>query len=300
MFPTTRHPFRSRPGFGPRPARRLSFAVALTLAVPAAAELTYGVTDTGFLVSFDSATPGTIESGSALSGLQLNEQILGIDVRPATGELYGVGSFSNLYRIDTASGAASLVGAGGFSPALNGSSFGFDFNPVIDRIRLVSDADKNTVLNPNDGTATGVTDLFYAAGDDNAGSDPNVVHSAYTNSFLGTTSTQLYGIDTGLDLLVTQANSAGTLQTVGAIGTDVTDVGGFDISGVTGDAFLAVVDNGASQTMFWSIDLTTGVGSFIGPVGGGSTLTAIAVVPEPASALLLAAGTLVTLRRRRA
>ncbi|TWT95344.1 hypothetical protein Pla108_34900 [Botrimarina colliarenosi] len=276
--------------------------VATSLPTAATAETVYGITDNQFLVSWDSATPGNLLSGSPVSGLQSNETILGIDFRPATGDLYALGSSSRLYTLSTSTAAVSLVGAGPFAPPINGSSFGFDFNPVIDRIRLVSDVNKNFVLNPNDGTATVVTDVFYGAGDSNNGTDPNVVHSAYTNSFAGATSTQLYGVDAGLDLLVTQANSAGTLGTVGPLGTDVTSTGGFDISSDTGIAYMAIEDSSTSRTTFWTVDLVTGAGSPVGEVGGGAIITSIAVasIPEPTSlalAGLLGVGSL-SLRRR--
>ncbi|QDT67471.1 hypothetical protein MalM25_03700 [Planctomycetes bacterium MalM25] len=272
--------------------KKLVAMAAFTLLTPAVtlAEVVYGVTENQFLVSWDSVTPGTLLSGSPVSGLQSNETVLGIDFRPATGELYALGSTSRLYTLSTATGSATEVGAGPFSPPINGSAFGFDFNPVIDRIRLDSDVNKNYVLNPNDGTATEVTDLFYGPGDPNEGQDPNVVHAAYTNStFGGSASTQLYGIDTGFDILVTQANSAGTLGTVGAIGTDITPTGGFDISGVTGVAYLAIEDATASKTTFWTVDLSTGIGSPVGEVGGGNLITAIAVtpIPEPTAVCLV-------------
>jgi len=284
--------------------RTLNMAVVAgaTLAMGAGvanAELVYGVTNDQTLVSWDSSTPGTVLSGSAVSGLAQNEQIRGIDFRPATGELFAVGSFNNLYTLDVNTGAANLVGAGSFSPGLNGSTFGFDFNPTIDRIRVVSDADQNLVLNPNDGTATQVTSLFYGSGDVNEGMDPNVVASAYTNSFAGATSTQLYGIDTGLDILVTQANSAGTLGTVGSLGVDLTDIAGFDISGSSGVAYAAVQNVTLGQTTFWTIDLSTGAASMIGEIGGGSLITSIAVVPSPAGAGVFALAGLAAVRRRR-
>ncbi|MEL7483578.1 MAG: DUF4394 domain-containing protein, partial [Planctomycetota bacterium] len=204
-----------------------------------AQELIYAVTDNQTLVTWNSDAPNNVLSGLAISGLQSNEQVRGIDFRPATGELFAVGSFSNLYTIDVSTGAAAQVGSM-FSPGLNGSAFGFDFNPTIDRIRNVSNANQNLVLNPNTGTSTLVTNLFYGPGDVNEGTDPNVAASAYTNNFNGATSTQLYGIDTGLDILVTQANSAGTLGTVGALGIDMNDTAAFDISGATGIAYGTV------------------------------------------------------------
>lgn len=265
------------------------------------AETIYGITDSQFLVTWESSAPGTLLSGTPVSGLQPNEVVIGIDFRPATGQLYALGSTSRLYTLDTSTGAVSQVGSSPFSPPINGSSFGFDFNPVIDRIRLDSDVNKNYVLNPNDGSATEVTDLFYGPGDVNEGNDPNVVHAAYTNSFAGASSTQLYGVDTGLDILVTQANSAGTLGTVGPIGTDVTPVGGFDISGATGIGYMAIEDATTSRTTFWTVDLGTGLGSPLGEVGGGNVITALAVspIPEPTSAcLVLVAASVLFVPRR--
>mgnify|MGYP003629754012 FL=1 len=263
------------------------------------AELIYGVTDSQNLVSFDSGSSNNILSGVAISGLQNNEQIRGIDIRPATGQLYGMGSFNNLYTIDAVTGVATQVGSGSFAPPTNGSSFGFDFNPVIDRIRVVSDANQNLVLNPNDGTATMVTSLFYDAGDVNAGMDPNIVGSAYTNSFAGATSTQLYGIDTGLDVLVTQANSAGTLMTVGNIGVDLNDTLSFDISGTSGFAYASVVSDDFSSSTFWLIDLSDGSATTLGEIGGGALLTSMTVAPSPSGFALLSLGCLVGARRRR-
>ncbi len=265
----------------------------------AQAELVYGMTDSMNLVTWDSADSTNLLSGVAVSGLQQNEQIRGIDFRPATGQLYAVGSFNNLYTVDASTGQASLVGAGPFAPGGSGSSFGFDFNPVIDRIRYVSDANQNLVLNPNDGTSTQVTSLFYGAGDMNEGMDPNIVGSAYTNSFGGAMSTQLYGIDSRLDILVTQANSAGTLMTIGSLGVDVNDTLSLDISGATGIAYATVQSDDLSRSTFWMIDLATGDATMLGEIGGGAVISSMAVTPAPASALLLGLSGLLSARRRR-
>ena len=271
----------------------LTAVAGALIASTASAQTTFGVTDNQRLVSFDAANPGAILTGVAVSGLQQNEQVTGIDFRPATGELFALGSFSNLYTIDPSNGAATRVGPGQFSPGLNGSSFGFDFNPTIDRIRVVSDANQNLVLNPNDGGSTGVTPLFYATGDVNEGMDPNVVGSAYTNSFAGSTSTQLY-------VLVTQANSAGTLNTVGSLGVDLQDVVGFDIDGTNNVAYASVVESTLSRSTFWQIDLATGAATMVDEIGGGALVTSIAVVPAPGAVWLLGGGALAgAIRRRR-
>ena len=280
---------------------RMSVGAIALLAGLSHAELIYGITDSNNLVTWDSGDSSDLLSGVAVSGLMQNEQIRGIDFRPATGELYAVGSFNNLYTIDTTTGAASQVGSGPFAPGASGSSFGFDFNPTIDRIRYVSDANQNLVLNPNDGTSTEVTSLFFGAGDVNAGMDPNVVGSAYTNSFMGSTSTQLYGIDSALDVLVTQANSAGTLMTVGSLGVDVNDTLSFDISGGTGIAYATVQSDDFSRSSFWMIDLATGEATMLGEIGGGAVVSSMAVVPSPAPLMLLGlAGVGGSIRRRRA
>lgn len=273
-------------------------AIAALGAAANAQDTVYAVTDNQTLVTWDANDPTNLLSGTAISGLAANESVRGIDFRPATGELYAVGSFNNLYRIDTSSGNASLVGGGSFAPGMNGSSFGFDFNPVIDRIRLVGDVNQNLVLNPNDGTSTQVTDLFYGSGDINEGTDPNVVASAYTNSFFGAASTQLYGIDTGLDILVTQANSAGTLMTVGDLGVDMNDTATFDISGLTGVAYGTIVETQTSRSLFWTMDLSTGQSTVLGEVGGGSVITAMTTIPAPGGLAALGLGCTALTRRK--
>jgi hypothetical protein len=270
---------------------------ALTLVLagissPVSAELIYGIAAVGnstALLSWDSAAPGSVLSGSFVSGLQSNETIVGIDFRPATGQLYALGTSSRLYTLNTANGAASVV-AGAFAPALNGFNFGFDFNPTIDRLRVVAETNKNTVLNPITGAVQlSATDLFFGPADPNFGVDPNVVNSAYTNNFVGAGSTQLYGIDTALDILVTQANNAGTLGTVGPLGFNATGVGGFDISGTTGVAYAALLPSGSSQSNLYAINLLTGSATNLGQIDGGVIITAISVaVPEPATVALAA------------
>jgi uncharacterized protein (TIGR03437 family) len=239
------------------------------------------------LISFNQASPSAIIKSTPITNLQSSDQIVGIDFRPRTGQLFGISQNSRVYTIDPTTGAALVVGVSPFTPALIGASFGFDFNPVVDRIRVVSDSDQNLRLNPNDGTVAGTdTPLVYATGDVNAGQDPNVVGSAYTNNFGGTTSTSLYGIDSNRDALVLQGSlggspvspNTGQLTTVGALGFDTTDQVGFDITNPGGNAFASLTAQAATSSSLYSINLQTGAATLVGTIGGGEIIRDIAAV----------------------
>lgn len=258
------------------------------------------------LITFDSATPGTVNS-TAITGLASGNQLLAIDFRPLTGQLYALGSDSAIYTLNRTTGVASKVGSG-FTNALNGGNFGFDFNPTIDRIRIVSDADQNFVANPitGDANVAVTTPVFYAAGDINNGKQPNVVHHAYDNNLLGMLSpnppgSQLRAIDTQLDILVAQANNAGTLTTIGPLGVNATDIGGFDVS--TSGIAYAVFSNGvgATDSSLYTISLQTGAATKIGEIPFTVWGLAATPVPEPAvGALVLGLAAALMRRKSRA
>ncbi len=249
----------------------------------------YGVTTTNTLLTFDSATPGTTTS-VAITGLQAGENVLGIDLRPSTGQLYALGSTSRLYTINPATGAATQVGSGTFSPALSGTSFGFDFNPVVDRIRVVSDADQNFRLNPDTGAVVATdTNLAYASGDPNFGTNPNVVALAYTNNFSGATTTTLFGIDSNLDIALIQGSPDGTpispntgqlftalpLFTAGPVLVNTSDAVGFDFSGPPTVGYLSLTPiTGAASSLY-----TVGAAelTLVGTIGSGFIVVDITV-----------------------
>lgn len=261
----------------------LLFTFALTallgLSAPspaAAAELLYGVDDKNRLVTLSSAAPGAV-ARMAITGLQSGDEIVALDTRPATKQLYALGRSSRIYQIDPGSAVATAVGSG-FNPALNGSAFGFDFNPTVDRIRLASDARQNIRLHPDTGAIAAVDGtLTYAATDSGSASAPRLVGSAYTNSVAGATSTQLFGIDSSRDILVLQnPPNPGSLATIGALGVDVGDIAGFDIAGSDGSAFAALRAQGSVPSSLYRIDLGTGAATLLGKIGGSSPLRGIA------------------------
>ncbi len=174
-----------------------------------------------------------------ISGLDAGEKLVGIDMRPANGALYAISDRNQLYRIDGLSGEATKVG----TPVvmLNGV-VGFDFNPTVDRIRIVTSSGQNLRLNPDTGALAGTdTNLAYAATDANAGRTPMVSGAGYTNSVAGATATTLYDIDFKRNVLVTQGTAQGVtpvvgpntgqLFTVGRLGVPASAINGFDIAG---------------------------------------------------------------------
>ncbi len=245
----------------------------------------FAVTVTNTLLNFNPGSPGVINSSRFIRGLAKDEDVVGIDFRPATGQIYALTTASRLYTIDPGNGSATPVGAAPFTPALNGQSFGVDFNPTVDRIRVVSDAGQNLRLNPNNGAVAGTdTALAFAAGDANAGQNPNLVGSAYTNNFAGSTSTTLYGIDSSRDALVTQGSvgsapvspNSGQLFTVGNLNVDTTEMVGFDIAPATNAAFASLTPQGSSASNLYTINLSTGAATLVGAIGGGRLIRAIA------------------------
>jgi len=282
-----------------------------SISAPASAELIYATAAVGGatnLIQFDSLGAGNVLSAKFVTGLQPNESLLGIDIRPATRELYALGSSSRLYKLDPNAAAATPVG-GPFAPLLNGVNFGFDFNPTIDRIRVVSDVNQNLVLNPDTGAVQLVaTDVNYAPP---ITGDPNVVHAAYSNNRPGMASTQLYVLDAARGNLFAQANNTGMLTFVGnADAVRFNGVGGFDISGVTGLGYVAAgVAIGGSASSLGVIDFSVlnpfdvFVANSFSVIGSGLTITGltVALIPEPSTAGLFFSvliGPMIVRRRR--
>jgi hypothetical protein len=262
-----------------------ALGLALTGAGTAsAAETVYGLTAADKLVTFSSDRPGSTSTPVAITGLLAGETLVGVDVRPATGQLYGVGKLGTdgrLYRIDAVTGAATRITTTPFT--LTGVDFGVDFNPVPDRLRIVSDADQNLRLNPNTGNApTNDLAIAFAATDPNAADDPAEVAVAYTNPVPGNPTptsapadTLLFGLEAGNDVLVTQdPPNNGTLNTRAALGIDIGPVAGLDV-GPAGNVALAVtMPAGELRPRLYSINLGAATGGpaarGIGSIGGSA------------------------------
>jgi hypothetical protein len=208
----------------------------------------YAVDDMNNLHIFNPTT-STGAVSKTIGGLQPEEKVLGIDMRPATGQLYALGSSNRIYTVNMATGAAAAIG-GPFTPALSGISFGFDFNPTVDRIRVVSNTGQNLRLHPVTG-AVAASDPMLNPG------MPSVDAAGYTNSFAGSTTTTLYDIDFATDKLYMQnPANAGTLVEVGSLGVNVDWGNGFDIGGTSNKAWGIFTVSGANA--LYSVNLSTG------------------------------------------
>lgn len=251
-------------------------AFALSLGEPRTppAGLVYAVTTANELVAFNADTPGVILGRAPIANLAAGERIVGIDFRPANNLLYALGSSGQLYLLDSFSAAASRVGAPLAMP-LTGSEFGFDFNPTVDRIRVVSDAGQNLRLHPDTGALAAADGaLAYAATDANAGRTPRVVGAAYTNPDTNpATGTTLFVIDSSLDIgAIQDPPNAGVLNTFASLGIDASDLVGFDIGRTR--ILLSIVRGGTSATSLF--DATAGV-RFLGAIGTSALVRDIAI-----------------------
>jgi len=211
----------------------------------------YAVDDMNNLLIFDptvTSSPNIITK--PITGVMAGENVVGLDFRPLNGQLYALGSTSRLYTVNASSGAVTAVGMAPFATLLTGANFGFDFNPTVDRIRVVSDNGQNLRLHPDLGT------IAFVDGALNPGT-PNGSAAAYTNNFAGATTTVLFVIDHTTDKLFTQnPPNNGTLVETGLLGINIDGVNGFDIGSTTGKAY-GIFNVGGARAIY-TINTSTG------------------------------------------
>ncbi|WP_226163875.1 DUF4394 domain-containing protein [Hymenobacter terricola] len=278
--------------------------IAVAIAPPTQPALTgllmYAVAG-GNLVSFDSGAPGNIRSAVNFGGgLAAGQTVVGIDFRPATAQLYALGynpatTAASIYTVNLTTGNLTAVGttpnlALGAANAAGtpAERIGFDFNPTVDRIRVVATNGANYRLNPNDGTLTATDTNLSGTG---------VGAAAYTNNQSNANATALYDYDatTGTLYLQNPPNN-GTLVSQGNSGLTAAAADGadFDIfntpSTTTNQALLAVnTDGTAGRTTFdnlYSINLTNGAATNLGTIGFGTNVSGLSA--------FIQAGTLLT------
>jgi hypothetical protein len=163
---------------------------------------------------------------------------------------------------------------------------GFDFNPAVDRIRIVNANDENFRVNPNNGSLSGDDPALNPAGF-------QVIGEAYDRNWnravATTVATTLYGISRTTSSLVTQGGvngsiaggaNGGAITTVGSLGVilDSNSDAGFDID-AGGTAYAALTVTGLAR--LYTVNLATGAATLVGTIGTGTTaVTGLAVVPR--------------------
>ena len=205
-------------------------------------------------------------------------RVLGVDVRPADGMLYAVGSEGGIYTVDLASGKATMKSKLDNTGATNWAKAWatVDFNPVADKLRLMSNDGTNLRVDVDSGKVTVDGSHKFADTDMHKGEKPNIIAGAYTNSFKGTKETALYTVDGTIGGLIKQAPpNDGTLNAVGKLGVKVEMVG-FDIwsdGNGKNEAWLM------SGDWLLSVDLATGKATPAVQVKGVSGIRDIAILP---------------------
>jgi hypothetical protein len=236
-----------------------------------------GLTDDGRLVRFDTDSPGRTRGIGKVKGLAGDMSLVGIDYRVQDGKLYGVGNAGGIYTLSTGDAAATKVGQ--LTVALSGTSFGVDFNPAANRLRVVSNTGQNLRHNLDDATATTPPLAGNTMMDGNLTVPPSttpvmgVAGAAYTNNDLDpNTVTTLFDLDTAADQIVVQSPAnGGQLAPTGKLLVDAGPVAGFDIysrtafgttQGNVGFATVSVL----GRSSLYQVSLLTGrltrIGSF--------------------------------------
>jgi hypothetical protein len=218
-----------------------------------------GLVDGKTIVTIDPASKKVVSTVN-ISGAGT---MLGIDVRPADGMLYGVTSDGNIVTIDVATGKATMKSKLS-QPWSRAAATTFDFNPVADRLRLMSSEGVSWRINVDDGKV--IVDGSHKFKDAMAGKTPRVVAGAYTNSFKDTKATALYNIDATTNSLVMQAPpNDGVLVAVGPLGISVTGAVAFNIVSSGPDQNAAWLAMGGA---LYSVDLKTGKATMAGKISG--------------------------------
>lgn len=254
---------------------------------PPRKETVFAVTETAELIKFNAGQPQKVLSRLPLKGLAVGDSLVGLDYRVSRGVLFALSASGRLYTLDTAT--AELKPVGNAAPvALQGQTIGLNFNPVADRIRVVSDSGMNLRLHPETG-AVAATDpaLAYAPGDAHAGQPPRLSAAAYTYNKSNDKLTTNYAIDRATGALVTQGTvegvtpvvspNTGLLRSVGPLGTGALAHAALDIADTDNTALAALRQGG--RTRLHLVDLASGRAQVLGTVADGRALWGMAIEP---------------------
>lgn len=237
-------------------------AAAALAPTPGQAATLIGLTPDNRLVTIDTETRRAAPP-VAIRGVE--GRVLGIDQRPADGSLVALTDAWMLYRIDPRTGAATMLSRLTERAELGGRAV-VDFNPTVDRLRVMGINGTNLRINVDTGATLVDGALKYAPGDRNAGTMPRITAGAYSNSVKGATQTALYTIDTLLGSFNLQAPpNDGVQQSKASFGMSLPPATAFDIlaDGDGGNWGFVLADGTLHR-----LDVQTGALSALGPVTG--------------------------------
>jgi len=185
----------------------------------------------------------------------------------ASGQLYGLGSDANIYKVNTSTAALTLVGATNMSFS-GGATLGASSNGTLYAVNGVGNIG---TVNPNTGAATPLGNIGFTIN-----SNPS-----------GNGGSGLYEIGNGNLYSINPATGAGTLIGAGSYNTVI-----YALTYADGTMY-AMEANGSSPGIY-SVNLATGNStlvsnynpSVVGDVYAAATLTT-ASVPEPTSLVLV-------------
>lgn len=219
------------------------------------------------LYFFSLSDPSRLLAAFGISGLSNGEVLYGMDRRPSSEVVYAVSNLNKVYVINFTTGVA--MGGLTLDMALSGNQFGLDFDPMTEYLRVISDTGQNLRVNVDSGAVFPDSNLAYANGDPNFGTAPVATSAAQSNNTTSTLETQLYVIDSNLDVLALLSDPAtGHLTTIGPLGVNASDVNGFEIApgGQDGLAALTV----GLATSIYRINLSTGAATLVGNISTGN------------------------------
>lgn len=170
----------------------------------------------------------TVKGSMEVTGVN---KLLGIDLRPSTGQLIGVTDAFEIVEIDPMTGAATMVSKMDKElPVADGAPVIVDFNPMADKLRFMSGTTNHRV-DIESGAVTVDGSLSFEGKDMHAGETPAIVAAAYINSFGKPEKTAMFDIDSTIVALIQQTSpNDGTLGAVGKLGIDAAETYAFDIA----------------------------------------------------------------------
>jgi len=241
---------------------------------------------------------------SVVNGVDGN--LIGLDFRPSqssppdrnnTPGLYALSDTGKIYTVNvnvSGENRATLVSSltmrfdGGMQTLA-------DFNPVVDALRVIGSNDQNFAVVNSGGNLNATakqTAITYAAGDPQAGQDPNLTAGTYNNNIAGAATTIFYALDYATESLVTiadltngsSATGGGRLKTIGRIvdgagkPINIAPEAGIDVYTDTVVGNAAIIANG--RTMYF---LNLGTVNINLPIGSTQNVVAKELAGNPAA-----------------